>query len=182
MTLLHEQRRFIAVFVMRMDYDLEATCRFTGVRPSEARDWMTQEKFRGEVRRVEQHLLAALGFTPMRVLHDIASIAHSDIAQVQTLDGGIDHLPRHVRVGIKKIRYKTAVKMGGDLFTYPAEVEMHDKAWALKHLGEWFNLAEAPEVKAAQATTGDEGPKRISGLVVRPPLNHEEKDLEDLLS
>lgn len=189
MNLLPIQRRFIALFVSDGTYDLMTTCAASGVLPSKAMEWFRDDGFQAAIRRYEGAQLAAMGYGPLRVIRDTLAIAHSDITQALPLgpDGeftvrDLSALPRDVRVTVKKVKMGVAIGTDGRAVVYPKEVEMHDKTWALKQASEWFDVSEAPEVKKAQAVKGEDGPRRISGLVVRPPLTKEEKDVEDLLS
>lgn len=183
MKLSPEQRQFISLFVMDGEYDLQKSCLPLGVRPSEAYAWFRDPFFQQQLRAAEGVMLLAMGYGPMRVMRDTLAIAHSDISQVDAfVEGGIASAPRHVRVAIKSVKYGVAIGADGKAVPYVKELQMHDKAWALKQAGEWYSVAESPEAKAAQATKAEDGPKRISGLVVRPPLTDEEKEMEDLLS
>ena len=180
---LHKlQREFILMFVSDGEYDLMTTCSAVGVLPSEALGWFRSDEFQGAIRKYEGAQMAAMGYGPLRVIRDTLAIAHSDIGDIQAIGGDLSTLPRHVRVAIRKVKFKAATTMGGEVVTYPAEIEMHSKEWALKQAAEWFTVQDAPEVKKAAATDAEDGPKRIAGLIVRPPLSKDERDLEDLLS
>ena len=184
MTLTALQREFILVFVSDGEYDLLTTCNAVGVRPSEALAWFRDDKFQAAKRRYEGAQLAAMGYGPLRVVRDTLAIAHSDIRQVQAVNGDLSSLSPDVARAIKKVEFKGAYdEKSGQFVTYPSKVEMHDKSWALKQAAEWYGVAEAPEVKKATETGAedDSGPRRISGLIVRPPLTQEERDLEDML-
>ena len=153
-----------------------------GLRPTEARLWFKITEFQAELRRCQHAKMLSMGYGSSLVMEDTLAIAHSHISTVQAVDGDLSTLPRHVRVAIKKVKFKVAADIGtGKAVVYPAEVEMHDKSWALRQAAEWFAVKESPEAKQAQATQDDNGPKRITGLVVRPPLTYEDKELEDLL-
>lgn len=183
MTLTTLQREFILVFVSDGAYDLLSSCNAVGVLPSEAIRWFQNDEFQAAKRRYEGAQLAAMGYGPLRVVRDVLAIAHSDIRDIQAIDGDPSSLPPDVARAIKKIEFKTAQRLDGELFTYPSKVEMHDKAWALKQAAEWYGVGEAPEVKKATETGAEDegGQRRITGLIVRPPLTKDERELEDML-
>jgi hypothetical protein len=183
MSLTAKQREFLVLFVSDGMYDLMTTCSASGVLPSEAHRWFADDAFQAAKRKYEAAQLSAMGYGPLRTMRDIHDIAHSDISEVQAVGGDLSSLPRRVRNAIKKVKFKTAVGVDGVPIVYPCEVEMHDKSWALKQLAEWYDVANTPEVAKTKETEGDDnGPKRIAGLVVRPPLTSEERDIEDILS
>lgn len=185
MTLTDQQREFLLVFLSDGEFNLMTSCNAIGVLPSKAMMWFKDDEFQAAKRSYEAAQLSALGYGPLRTMRDTLAIAHSDIRDVQAIDGDISSLPPDVARAIKKIEFKTAFnEKTQQLVTYPSKVEMHDKTWALKQAADWFKVDDSPEVKrAAQsgAEHDDSGPKRISGLVVRPPLTKEERDIEDLL-
>ena len=183
MALTKLQREFLKVLVSDGEFDILATCNIVGCLPSEVKGWHLDDAFLAARRRYENAQLTLLGYGPLRAVRDTLAIAHSDIRQVQAIDGDLNSLPRDVAVAIKKIEFKHAEDKNGNIYTYPAKVEMHDKAWALKQAAEWFDVGEAPEVKKASETGAedDSGPRRITGLVVRPPLTKEDRELEDML-
>ncbi len=185
MALTDQQREFLVVFLSDGEFDLLTSCKAMGILPSKATAWFKDEEFQAAKRKYEAAQLSALGYGPLRTMRDTLAIAHSDIRDVQAINGDISSLPPDVAKAIKKIEFKTTFNEKTQQFvTYPSKVEMHDKTWALKQVAEWFKVDESPEVKqAAQSGTEDDdsGPKRISGLVVRPPLTKEERDVEDLL-
>lgn len=180
MSLTKLQRQFLVLFVQDGEYDLLTTCQATGILPSLAMEWFATDAFQAQLRRYEGAQLAAMGYGPLRVMRDTLAIAHSDITQIQAVEGDITQLPRHVKIAIKKIKFGVVTTIDGKAMTYPKEVEMHDKAWALKQAADWYQIGETPEVQKARATSADDGPKRITGLIVRPPLTQAEKDAEDL--
>lgn len=182
MTLSVDQKRFIHLFVLDGEYNLLTTCHAVGVLPSVAMTWFRQQEFQAAVRAAEGIILQTMGIGPLRVIRELMAIGFSNIVDV-TLgeEGGLGHLPRHISAAVKSIKNGCAVGPDGKPYVYAKEIVLHDKAGALKQLAEMFNVKESPEVKAAQATQGDDGPKRITGLVVRPPLTREEKEIEDLL-
>jgi hypothetical protein len=179
--LSNSQKRFIGLFVLDGERDFVKTCAQLGIRPSEARGWFAEDGFKRKLRDAEWSVMLASGYGPMATMNDTLAIAHSDISQVACVGGDLSQLPRNVRIAIKKVRFGVAVTPDGKAVTYPKEVEMHPKEWALKQAAEWFGVAETPEAKQSQATTGEDGPKRISGLIVRPPLTREDKEIEDIL-
>ena len=174
------QREFIAFFVSDGEGNLMQTCAAIGIVPSLALPWFGDEGFQRELRRYEGAQLAATGYGPLRVIRDTLDIAHSDISEVLSYAADLQNAPRRVRIAVKKIKMGVAW-VNEKPVPYAKEIEMVGKEWALKQAAEWYNVSEAPEVKAAQATDANDGPKRISGLVVRPPLTKEEKEIEDLL-
>jgi hypothetical protein len=177
-----DQRQFLYLFVLDGEYDLVKTAASMGLRPTEARGWFKDQVFQAELRRAQHAKMLSMGYGSSLVMEDTLAIAHSDISAVQAIEGDLSTLPRHVRVAIKKVKFKVATDIGsGKAVVYPAEVEMHEKSWALRQAAEWFAVKESPEAKNAQATQDDSGPKRITGLVVRPPLTYEDKEIEDLL-
>lgn len=176
-----DQRQFLYMFVLDGEYDLVKTCQALGMLPSATRGWFRDQAFQAELRRAQHAKMMSMGYGASLVMEDTLAIAHSDISSVQAIEGDLSTLPRHVRIAIKKVKFKASTDLQGRVTIYPAEVEMHEKSWALKQAGDWFGVKESPEAKAAQATTNDDGPKRITGLVVRPPLTYEDKELEDIL-
>lgn len=180
MSLTPRQRHFLAIFVSDGEYNMLSTCRDAGVLPNEALSWFQDDAFLVALRKYDGAQLAAMGYGPLRVIRDVLDIAHSDIGEIQGT-ASISELPRRVRTAIKKAKFKAMV-IDEQLVSYVSEVEMHDKAWALKQAAEWFDVANTPEVQKHGSTAKNDGPARIAGLIVRPPLTDEEKDIEDLLS
>lgn len=180
MSLTTRQRQFLAIFVSDGEYNLLATCRDAGVLPHEAMEWFQNDAFQVALRKYDGAQLAAMGYGPLRVVRDVLDIAHSDIGEIQAVTT-LAELPRRVRTAIKKAKFKSMV-IDDKLITYPSEIEMHDKAWALKQAAEWFDVANSPEVQKHASTAKSDGPARIAGLIVRPPLTDDEKDMEDLIS
>lgn len=176
-----EQRRFLTLFVTDGEFNLMTTCQATGIVPSIAIVWFRDDAFQKALRQYEHAQLLAMGYGPLRVMRDTLDIAHSDISEVMAYAANLHEAPRRIRVAVKKVKMGVAV-VDGRAVPYCKEIEMVGKEWALKQAAEWYNVGEAPEVKAAQATvTTDDGPKRITGLVVRPPLTKDEKEIEDML-
>lgn len=174
------QREFLIIFVTDGEYNLLSTCQAVGLLPSQVLPWFSDDQFLSQLRKTDGAHLAAMGYGPLRVVRDVLDIAHSDIGEIQGV-GSIADLPRRVRTAIKKAKFKTVV-INEVPVPYVAEIEMHDKAWALKQAAEWYDVANAPEVQKQASTGAKDGPARIAGIIVRPPLTKEEKDMEDLLS
>lgn len=130
-------------------------------------------------------LLRRLGYGPMLALEDMHAIAHSDITKIITdVDGKItvealSELPRNQRIAIKSVKCGVGLDKDGQPFIYPKEIVMHDKMAALSKVAEWHNVAEHEAVKGAQ--TAADGPKRITGMVVRPPVTIDVAEGEKLL-
>lgn len=180
--LSEDQKRFIHLFVLDGEYNLIQTCCPLGLRPSVAMTWFREQAFQTALRKAEGVVLATMGLGPLRIIREMMALATSNIVDV-TLDddGGMTHLPRHITAAVKSVKNGAMLRPSGELVVYPKEIVMHDKAGPQKYLADMLAVSEAPEVKATQATTGEDGPKRITGLVVRPPLTREDKDIEDLL-
>lgn len=181
MTLTRLQTEFIALFVMDGEYSLHSTCASLGVRPSEAHLWFRDKGFQKALRTYEHAQLRAMGYGPLRAVREMLALAHSNIGDVQAIEGDLMSLPWHVRAAIKKIEFSIAQRLDGTLYTYPKKIEMHDKFGPLKQVAEWAGVGEAPEVKEVHETGDDSGPRRITGLTVRPPLTSDDRDVEDLL-
>jgi hypothetical protein len=173
-----EQRRFLVLFVMDGEYNLQRTCNELGIRPSVATAWFRDPAFQKTLKQAQSGKLAALGYGALLTLEDTLAIAHSDISQVEVAEDGLQALPRHVRVAIKTVEFGVIVSPDGNSRVYPKKVTMHDKAWALQKAGEWFQVAD--QIKNGGVQT-DDGAKRIGGLVVRPPITPEQAEAEELL-
>lgn len=184
MALTYDQKTFIRVFVGDGSYNFYEACAECGLPPSKVLKWFDSAEFLAALRAVERQSLQVEGFGPMRVVRELMAIAFSDVTEVRTTNGNLDQLPRRVRASLKKVEFKTDQNIvTGELVPYIKKVEMYDKTPALRLLAEWYRIAESPEVKATQQVTEDDNaPRRITGLVVRPPLSIEEKEIEDLLS
>jgi hypothetical protein len=182
MMLSTSQRSFLAIFVTDGEFNLMSTCQAVGILPSEALAWFRDDEFQSGLRRYEHAQLQAMGYGPLRVMRDTLDIAHSDVTEALQYASEIERAPRRVRIAIKKIKLHAIPMPDGSLQTYVKEIEMVGKEWALKQAAEWFNVAETPEVKKASQTNADDGPKRITGMVIRPPITSEEKQIEDMLS
>lgn len=184
MALTYDQTTFIRSFVGDGAYSFYEACSDCGCAPSTVLKWFANAEFMTALRTAERQALQVEGFGPMRVVRELMAIAFSDVTEVRTTDGRLDELPRRVRASIRKVEFKTDQNIvTGELVPYVKKVEMYDKVPALRLLAEWYRIAESPEVKATQQVKEDDsGPRRITGLVVRPPLSIEEKEIEDLLS
>lgn len=178
-TVTEEQRRFILLFITDCERDLFRTCSQLAIRPSVAQSWFRDQGFQKVMKQAQAMRLATMGYDALFVMEDILSIAHSDIAKVQVAQGeGLDSIPRHVRIAIKTVEFGLGVKADGETFIYPKKIVMHDKAWALQQAAEWHNVAEMVRNGGVQP---DDGPKRLAGLVVRPPITKDEAEGEELL-
>jgi hypothetical protein len=174
-----EQRRFILLFITDGERDLFRTCSQLAIRPSVAQSWFREQGFQKTLKQAQAMKLATMGYDALFVMEDILAIAHSDIAKVQVVQGeGLDSIPRHVRVAVKTVEFGIGVKADGEVFTYPKKIVMHDKAWALQKVAEWHDVAAMVRNGGVQP---DDGPKRLAGLVVRPPITKDEADGEELL-
>jgi hypothetical protein len=184
MALTPDQTQFIKRFVSEGAYDFMEACAYCGVAPSTVLRWMQDSAFLAAVRAFERNCLLIDGFGPMRVVRELMAIAFSDVTEVRTQDGMLDHLPRRVRAAIRKVEFKTDQNIvTGELKPYVRKVELYDKTQALKLLADWYAIADSPEVKATKVIKDDENaPRRITGLVVRPPLTVEDEELERMLS
>lgn len=176
-----EQRKFIHLFVIDGEFDWVGTCRTLGFVPSQVMPWFRDDAFQAELRKYQGGVMAMMGYGPLLAMQDTLAIAHSDISQAAAYSHDLASAPRHVRVAVREVEMGVAI-VDGKAVPYAKKIKMHDKAWALKQAADWYSVGEAPEVKKAQATTADDGPKRIAGLIVRPPLTQDEKDIEDMLS
>lgn len=190
MPLTSDQKRFAVIFAGDGEYNLRAASADVGIPPSTALKWFQDDEFKAEVRRVEYAMLAAAGYGPMMAYRDTLALAHSDITEVFPSDDSgrlvvrdLASLPRRVRIAIKKIKTGVAIDGNGEVMVYPKEIEMYGKEGALRQIVELYELEKAPEVLATRAIgeADDTGPRRIAGLIVRPPLTHQEKQEEDLL-
>lgn len=178
-TITEEQRRFVLLFITDGERDLFRTCSQLAIRPSVAQTWFRDPGFQKLMKQAQAARLAYMGYDALFVMEDILSIAHSDISKVQVAQGeGLDSIPRHVRVAIKTVEFAIGIRADGSDFIYPKKIVMHDKAWALQKAAEWHNVAEMVRNGGVQA---EDGPKRIAGLVVRPPITKDEAEGEELL-
>lgn len=174
-----EQKTFILLFLFDGERNADTTCAELGVRPSTARAWFKDAEFQKAMREAEAYKLRIMGYSAMFVMEDTLAIAHSDIGKVQLADGqGLADLPRHVRIGIKSVKFKSAVDVEGKVTTYISEVTMRDNAWALQKAAEWFDVASL--VKNGGIKSENEA-KPLAGLIVRPPISREEAEAEELL-
>jgi hypothetical protein len=183
------QKRFILMFVEDGDFNFGVTCNRLGIRQSEAMRWFNDSEFQDAKEKAHQMLLRRMGYGQLLAMQDTLAVAHSDITQILgiTDDGmkiqDLEALPRRLRVAIKSIECGVAftVDAKGEPKTvvYPKKITMHDKLAALAKVSEWFDVAGSEAAKGKAAS--EDGPKRISGLVVRPPITEDEAEGEKLL-
>lgn len=180
------QQLFILCFIGDGDYDFNASCTSLGIRPSEAAPWFGDKDFHKSLKQAQMAKLARLGYGPMLVIEDTLGIAHSDITKIMDHDDSgltvqaLNELPRAQRVAIKSVEFGVAMPLDGTPYVYPKKITMHDKMAALAKAAEWYQVDQHEGVKEGEIIK-DEGPKRISGLVVRPPVSQDVAEGEKML-
>lgn len=190
MMISEKQQLFILAFLYDANLDFNQACVTVGVLPSVARLWFASDAFLKAKETAHKQKLALLGYGPLLAIEDTLAIAHSDITRIQQMDADgrivlrdLADLPRRDRIAIDYIEYGVAFRKDGDgldqPYIYPKKIKMKDKAWAMQRVAEWYDVANHEFFRTS--TNIDEGPKRIAGLVVRPPLTIDEWEGEKLL-
>lgn len=174
-----QQKTFILLFIFDAERNADHACTELGIRPSVARSWFKDTNFQKAMRDAEAFKLRIMGYSAAFVMEDTLAIAHSDIGKVQLAEGqSLEDLPRRVRIGIKSVKFKSAIDAQGKVVTYISEVTMRDNAWALAKAAEWF---EVEKIVKNGGVMSEDDKKPIAGLIVRPPISREEAEAEELL-